>query len=195
MKHEFRAPGTPRPEKLQGAPGHRAEANMSRASKRGRAPHQDASLNTVSTAVTKELAGLAPGVIDDILAKVGNAFGQGNLKKWSKLIGNGKDGIESSLMNIVHAAAPTLPKDVSLADLTALVKWKPVKDKLAKRPVATAASVAAGVGALYLLREYLNRQGGSSGTPRASGKARKTTTRKAKSRAKAARRPSRKSVH
>lgn len=172
-------------DRLQGAPGHQAAdqetetTNTKKAS--GRKARGDAGyiskdldaesgVNAMGAVVTKELADIAPGVIEDIISKLGTVFGEESVEKFRSLLAVSTIDTEEAFYNIVRAAVPNLPKDFSINNLSALADWEPVKNKITKHPVASAATVAAGVGALFLVREYLNRGTSSRSVKPSKGK-------------------------
>ncbi len=168
-------------DKLKGAPGHQADESAAKEKTNGAKPAEASTnrqaggsstasnkkerssggdqLQAVSAAVTKELAGATSSVVEDIVERLGVRFGKGKVDRWyAMLAGSGADGqgSEASLYNIVKAAVPNIPEGFSMSNLSTLTEWEPIRDRIAKRPIASAAIAAAGVGALVLLREYLN---------------------------------------
>lgn len=134
---------------LQGAPGH-LDIDMA-----------DESVNTAKSvkAVKSALTpspDASPAMMDDVFNKLGAVFGDANVQKWRKLLADNTPDAEATLQKLISSAMASLPKDFSMPDLSAIGELSVVKTAK-KRPVASAATVAVGVGALYLLREYLMR--------------------------------------
>jgi hypothetical protein len=90
-------------------------------------------LGAIGTAVTSELVSkFASPVVEDIMSALNERFG--------------KESVDSVLKTF------NLPEDF---DIKTLVDWDPIKNKIAKNPMASAALAAIGVGTLYLAREAL----------------------------------------
>jgi hypothetical protein len=84
------------------------------------------------------------------MAHIGDVFGQENLQKISKLLSSNAADAEAKIGKVIRSVTNSLP-DFSLSDL-----------KPTKKQVTGAAAVAGGVGAIYLLREYLTRDSGKA---------------------------------
>lgn len=112
----------------------------------------------VSTALINEVASFAPNIVEEILQKLGERFGEERIEKFSALLGGKTEGAEGSLMSVIRAALP-VSEEISLENLPQLANWDAVKKRISKNPVMVASAVVAGVGALYVAREYLNSNG------------------------------------
>lgn len=122
----------------------------------------------VGSAVTTELVNnFAPPIIEDIMQSLSDRFGSEKVEKWTNLLGinNQQGNTEGALFNIARAAIPGLPKEFDFKNLT---DWEPIKRRIEKNPVATAATVAVGVGLLFAVREYLSQTSASSQSSRKS---------------------------
>lgn len=136
----------------------------------------------VSTALINEVASFAPHIVEDILQKLGERFGEDKIEKFTALLGAKNEDGDASLMNVIRSALP-LPQEMTLENLPQLADWEAVRKRIAKNPVMVASAVVAGMGALYVAREYLNTKGDFSIKgllPEAVGMKKATSSRKKK---------------
>ena len=145
---------------LKGAPGHSAQIED---------PSDSTAKISSRKASDDDLAdenhkAALPGNIDEALQMLGSAFGEANVKKFRELLSSNAKTAESKVMDLIGS--------------------------ISGRPVASAAAVATGVGAIFLLREFLNRDSspkkkiaGSDRTP-SSSKSKSTAKKTAKSKSK-----------
>lgn len=128
---------------LAGAPGHNANA----------APTAE----PVAAKKTSSSASAEPGspMVESLIQSLGSVFGEESVEKWRDLLKANRADAQASFYRILRDQFPELPEDFSLADLAKVAAWKPVKT-VEKHPAASAATVAASVGAFFLLREYMS---------------------------------------
>ena len=94
-----------------------------------------------------------PKNIDEAMELIGTTFGHANVKKFRELLSNNAANAEAKVKDLIGA--------------------------LSNRPMASAAAVATGVGAIFLLREYLTRD--SAPKKKVAGSERNPSSTRAKS--------------
>lgn len=130
---------------LQGAPGHTASDN----------DETDAVQMAEDVSAAEETSSQS-SIAEDLIQKLGSVFGEDTIEKWRSVLSANTADAQAAFYGILRSRFPELPEEFSLSDITKLADWKPAQ-KVKQHPVASAATVAAGVGAFFLVREYLNR--------------------------------------
>jgi hypothetical protein len=134
----------------------------------------------LSAVVTSQMVDhLAPRIFKDIKGYLDAQFGEEKVESWLTFFNGEHVGDENAVYTMLREAAPSLPEEFSLSNL---MDWKPIKARVTQSPVAAAAAVAAGVGTLYIAREFLKN--GKVPFASASELAEKTKAKLAGSRAK-----------
>jgi hypothetical protein len=145
-----------RPGGFQNSPSKQGGSSMGRQNRgqqTGASPNASmVPLAAVSAAVTSQLVdNFAPRLFADIKEYLAEQFGDKKVESWLEFF-QGEEGDDTALYSLIRNAIPSLPEEFNLSNF---MEWEPIRLKIKKNPVATAAIVATGVGALYLTREYL----------------------------------------
>ena len=109
---------------------------------------------TVGSVLAAEAASYAPQLLETVYAGIQKKLGNTKMEKWVSLLNlESVSTGQSVAQNLLRSAFPDFPEDLEVTDIPSLMKWEPIKSKIAKYPIASSAVIVAGVGALYLLSE------------------------------------------
>jgi hypothetical protein len=131
---------------LKGAPGHQEMPVKPEVTKVHKATEE---------AVAQENQEAATSTVDQVLEQLGAAFGEDNVQKFRDMLSSKAADAEHKFMDKIRSLMSGLPKDFSLPNFSSITS----------RP-GTSAAVATGVGALFLLREYLTRDTSAPKAPK-----------------------------
>jgi hypothetical protein len=142
-------------DRLQGAPGHLASPDFEApTSERSKVPAMKFVPTTARPAAKQDADSSHSTLAEGIIQSLGSVFGVESMQKWRDLLNANSAEAQAAFCGILRHSLPNLPENFSLEDIAKLTD-KPTQT-IRKHPVASAATVAASVGAFFLVRELVS---------------------------------------